>query len=44
MKKAPEDRAREAYDIFHPQDEIFYDNVVLRVKNGPLDFSPREPY
>ena len=41
---APEDRAREAYDIFHPLDQIFEDNVVIQVKNGPLDFSPREPF
>lgn len=41
---APEDRAREAYDIFKPLDEVFLDNVVLQVKNGPLDFSPREPF
>ncbi len=40
----PEDRAREAYDIFKPLDEIFADNVVLQVKNGPLDFQPREPF
>ncbi len=40
----PKDRAREAYDIFKPLDEIFADNVVLQVKNGPLDFSPREPF
>ena len=41
---APEDRAREAYDIFKPLDEIFADNVILQVKNGPLDFTPREPF
>jgi alpha-glucuronidase len=41
---APEDRAREAYDIFKPLDEIFEENVILQVKNGPLDFSPREPF
>ena len=41
---APEDRAREAYDIFKPLDKIFADNVILQVKNGPLDFSPREPF
>lgn len=40
----PEDRAREAYDIFKPLDGKFAENVVLQVKNGPLDFSPREPF
>ena len=40
----PEDRAREAYDIFKPLDGKFAENVILQVKNGPLDFSPREPF
>ena len=40
----PEDRAKEAYDIFKPLDGTFADNVILQVKNGPLDFSPREPF
>ena len=40
----PPDRAREAYDIFEPLDGKFEKNVVLQVKNGPLDFSPREPF
>jgi alpha-glucuronidase len=40
----PMDRAREAYDIFKPLDGKFTDNVLLQVKNGPLDFSPREPF
>jgi alpha-glucuronidase len=40
----PEDRAKEAYDIFKPLDGKFADNVILQVKNGPLDFSPREPF
>ena len=41
---APADRAREAYDIFKPLDGKFAENVALQVKNGPLDFSPREPF
>ena len=41
---APEDRSREAYDIFKPLDGKFADNVILQIKNGPLDFSPREPF
>lgn len=39
-----EDRFREAYDEFVPLDGKFLDNVVLQVKNGPIDFQPREPY
>ncbi|HEV2348627.1 MAG TPA: alpha-glucuronidase family glycosyl hydrolase [Terriglobia bacterium] len=37
------DRARAAYDIFHPLDGQFDDNVVLQIKNGPIDFQVREP-
>jgi alpha-glucuronidase len=37
------DRARAAYDIFHPLDGKFDDNVVLQIKNGPIDFQVREP-
>ena len=37
------DRARAAYDIFHPLDGKFEDNVVLQIKNGPIDFQVREP-
>jgi alpha-glucuronidase len=40
----PKDRAREAYDIFKPLDGKFARNVALQVKNGPLDFQPREPF
>ncbi len=40
----PKDRAREAYDIFKPLDGKFAGNVLLQVKNGPLDFQPREPF
>lgn len=38
------DRFREAYDEFVPQDGDFNDNVLLQVKNGPIDFQPREPF
>ncbi|WP_319481843.1 alpha-glucuronidase family glycosyl hydrolase [uncultured Draconibacterium sp.] len=38
------DRVREAYDEFVPLDGKFADNVVLQIKNGPLDFMPREPF
>lgn len=40
----PEDRARQAYDEFMPLDGRFADNVILQVKNGPIDFQPREPF
>ncbi len=39
-----EDRIRQAYDVFKPLDGKFQDNVILQVKNGPLDFQPREPF
>lgn len=37
------DRARAAYDIFHPLDGKFDDNVIVQIKNGPIDFQVREP-
>jgi alpha-glucuronidase len=37
------DRARAAYDIFHPLDGQFADNVVIQIKYGPIDFQVREP-
>jgi alpha-glucuronidase len=37
------DRARAAYDNFHALDGAFDDNVVLQIKNGPIDFQVREP-
>jgi alpha-glucuronidase len=40
----PEDRARQAYDEFVPLDGKFRDNVIVQVKNGPIDFQPREPF
>lgn len=41
---AQDDRFREAYDEFVPLDGQFNDNVILQVKNGPIDFQPREPF
>jgi alpha-glucuronidase len=38
------DRARQAYTEFTPLDGRFRDNVILQVKNGPIDFQPREPF
>ncbi|MBP3964615.1 alpha-glucuronidase family glycosyl hydrolase [Paenibacillus lignilyticus] len=37
------DRARAAYDHFMPLDGTFRDNVMLQIKNGPMDFQVREP-
>lgn len=37
------DRARAAYDYFHPLDGKFEPNVVLQIKYGPIDFQVREP-
>ncbi len=37
------DRARAAYDIFHPLDGKFEDNVLVQIKYGPIDFQVREP-
>ncbi|TYP76781.1 alpha-glucuronidase family glycosyl hydrolase [Paenibacillus methanolicus] len=37
------DRARAAYDHFTPLDGKFRDNVLLQIKNGPMDFQVREP-
>jgi len=37
------DRAKAAYDNFHPLDGEFDDNVVIQIKNGPIDFQVREP-
>ena len=39
-----EDRAKQAYDEFTPLDGKFRDNVIIQVKNGPVDFQPREPF
>jgi alpha-glucuronidase len=38
------DRAAAAYDELQPFDGKFAPNVLLQVKNGPIDFQPREPF
>jgi alpha-glucuronidase len=38
------DRIKQAYEEFKPLDGRFADNVIVQVKNGPLDFQPREPF
>jgi alpha-glucuronidase len=40
----PEDRAKQAYNEFTPLDGRFRPNVLVQVKNGPIDFQPREPF
>ncbi len=37
------DRAASAYNHFMPFDGKFHTSAVLQVKNGPIDFQPREP-
>jgi alpha-glucuronidase len=37
------DRAKAAYDNFHPLDGQFDDNVIIQIKHGPIDFQAREP-
>lgn len=37
------DRARAGYDNFHDLDGTFDDNVIVLIKNGPIDFQVREP-
>jgi len=37
------DRAKSAYDNFMPLDGEFNENVLLQIKNGPMDFQVREP-
>src|SRR6185295_12594856 len=38
------DRAGAAYENLQPFDGKFAPNVLLQVKNGPIDFQPREPF
>ncbi len=42
--ETPSDRAKQAYDEFHPLDGAFRPNVLVQVKNGAIDFQPREPF
>ena len=39
-----EDRAKQAYQEFKPLDGTFRDNVLIQVKNGAIDFQPRESF
>jgi alpha-glucuronidase len=40
----PDDRAKQAYSEFVPLDGKFKKNVIIQVKNGAIDFQPREPF
>lgn len=42
--EVPVDRSKQAYDEFVPLDGKFRKNVMVQVKNGPIDFQPREPF
>jgi alpha-glucuronidase len=43
-QEMPDDRAKQAFSEFRPLDGAFRPNVLLQVKNGPIDFQPREPF
>jgi alpha-glucuronidase len=43
-EKVDPDRVKRAYKEFVPLDGRFRENVFAQVKNGPLDFQPREPF
>src|SRR6202011_1276913 len=42
--ETPDDRFKQAYNEFKPLDGKFKKNVLIQVKNGPIDFQPREPF
>src|SRR5690606_1483346 len=42
--KVPDDRHKQAYNEFVPHDGTLKDNVLIQVKNGAIDFQPREPF
>lgn len=44
QQENPDDRHKQAYDDLKPLDGKFADNVVVQVKNGAIDFQPREPF
>jgi alpha-glucuronidase len=43
-QNVPDDRAKQAYTEFKPLDSKFRSNVIVQIKNGPIDFQPREPF
>ena len=38
------DRANQAVEEFKSLDGQFAENVIIQIKNGPIDFQPREPF
>jgi alpha-glucuronidase len=42
--EVPDDRHKQAYNEFVPLDGKFRPNVMVQVKNGAIDFQPREPF
>lgn len=42
--EVPDDRHKQAYSEFAPLDGTFRNNVMVQVKNGAIDFQPREPF
>jgi len=42
--ETPDDRHKQAYNEFVPLDGKFNANVMVQVKNGAIDFQPREPF
>ena len=42
--EVPDDRHKQAYNEFIPLDGKFRPNVMVQVKNGAIDFQPREPF
>ncbi|AFL84752.1 alpha-glucuronidase [Belliella baltica DSM 15883] len=43
-ENTPDDRHKQAYNEFKPIDGEFRNNVIVQVKNGAIDFQPREPF
>jgi len=42
--EVPDDRHKQAYNDFVLLDGTFRNNVMVQVKNGAIDFMPREPF
>jgi alpha-glucuronidase len=42
--EVPDDRHKQAFNEFVPLDGKFRSNVMVQVKNGAIDFMPREPF
>jgi alpha-glucuronidase len=42
--EVPDDRHKQAWNEFVPLDGKFSNNVMVQVKNGAIDFMPREPF